>query len=134
MKPLLEFEIEAPVIGVGKKKNQLITVNNSPYWIRYHKTELKNKLKNMLCEWYIPKSELALDTFTVEFGLKRPGKKKLDSDALFFCYKWIVDTFVEQGWAKDDDKMEMRITPAELSSDGIGTRITVKFYERREQK
>ena len=31
MKPILEFEIEAPVIGSGKKKNQLPTANTAPY-------------------------------------------------------------------------------------------------------
>ena len=132
MEPILQFEVEAPTIGAGKKKNQLPTANTAPYWFRYQKTAIKKKLKEALCEWHIPKSDLGLDTFTAEFGLKRPGNKKLDADALFFCYKWIIDTFVEQGWASDDDKAEIRITPSELSSSQVNTMITVKFYRRND--
>ena len=39
----------------------------------------------------------------------------------------IIDAFVEQGYAGDDDKVTIKVNPAILNGSKIGTIITVKF-------
>ncbi len=132
MEELFSFIIAAPKIGVGKYKNQLPTINNAPIWYRYGKTRIKNDYKEKLTEWFLPKSELMLDSFIIEFSLFRPNGKKLDADALFYIYKWTIDSIVEQGYAKDDNKVKIIINPAILEKKNVETTIKVKvIYEKR---
>ncbi len=85
--------------------------------------------KQHLVEWLVPESELNLDSFKIEFRLIRHNNRKLDSDAPFFCYKWIIDTLVKQGYAKDDDKVKLVIIPSVVEETAIETSIKVKVFK-----
>jgi hypothetical protein len=130
MKEILKFTIPFPKIGVGKKKNQLATVNNIPYFYRFHKTRIKNGVKTRLKDWLLPKNEgKVYREGLVEFRLYRPSKKRLDADAgSGTVYKWIVDTLVEQGYFEDDDQITFVLKPVIVETHRVETDIEVKVF------
>ncbi len=129
MEPVLQFRIPVPKIGAGKKKNQLATINTLPYWYRYRKTIIKNEFKNRLLEWYIGKSNIMMESFKIEFSIIRNNKRKLDSDSIIMPIKWIIDVLVQQGYAKDDDKVKIVIIPSVVDLEQLETLIDVKVIK-----
>ena len=123
---ILSFVVPVPKIGAGKAKNQLVLANNMPVWYRYHKTRIKEEFKHSLVEWLIPKSNLLLESLKIEFSLIRHNNRRIDSDAPFFIFKWIIDTIVEQGYAKDDNKVKLVIIPSIVDKAAIETSIKVR--------
>ena len=124
---IFEFTFAPPKIGVGKAKNQYATTNNIPHWVRFHKTKIKNTFKSMLCSWYIPSAEQVFNKATVTFQVLRDSKRKIDADAFSSsAYKWTIDTLVQQGYLKDDDKVRIILEPAILNASDNETQIHCK--------
>lgn len=128
MKIILETTIPVPKIGTGKSKNQLVLMNNASIWMRYYQTKIKKAFKDNLKDWHLPKSELSLDSGTVEFRLYRPTKRRLDADSIAFIGKWFVDTLVEQGYFKDDDQITFMYKPVIVEKDRVETEVKIKIY------
>ena len=131
---ILSFVVPVPKIGAGKAKNQLVLANNMPVWYRYHKTRIKEEFKHSLVEWFIPESELLLESFKIEFSLLRHNKRRIDSDAPFFVLKWIIDAIVEQGYAIDDNKVKLVIIPSVVDKAAKETSIRVKVSKWTHQE
>jgi hypothetical protein len=127
---LIAFTCRFPKIGVGRAKNQLATVNNIPKWYRYNKTKIKNDLKEELKGWMVPRVEHQYESGVVAFTLYRPNKKRLDADAGCLVYKWIVDLLVEEGYFKDDDKIQLVLNPVVTEPNRVETEIKVEVFAK----
>jgi len=132
---ILKFHVQYPVILTGKHKGRLCTINNIPYWYRFQKTKIKNKFKDMLKEWCIPKSNDKYYSLNIEFTIIRPDRHRIDPDSLAgSAGKWIVDTLVEQGWLKDDDKVRISYNPTIVDEVISETMIKVEIYKNEEKQ
>ena len=126
---LLEFTTPVPKIGAGKFKNQLAVNNTIPNWYRWYKKKIKDTFKQLLAEWHIEESQLALDDVTVEFQLYRPTARKLDADSIAISAgKWTVDLLVERGWIKDDNTVTFIYKPVIIERDRVETDVKVSVY------
>jgi Holliday junction resolvase RusA-like endonuclease len=125
---IIEFTCQFPKIGVGKYKNQLCTLNNIPKFYRYEKTKIKNKFKEQLLGWTVPRVDYNYPEGYVEFQLYRPTKLRLDADAGALVYKWIVDLLVEEGYFKDDDQITFILKPVIVDKERVETEIKVTVY------
>ena len=121
------FTFPYPKIGIGKSKNQLVTMNNSSVWLRYYKTKIKKDLKETLSEWVLPESTLGSKSGEVIFKLYRPTKQRLDADSVAFVAKWIIDLLVERGYYEDDNQLRVVYEPVTVDKDRVETDIKVTF-------
>ena len=85
-----------------KKTEILCTLNNITQWIKFQKSEIKNKYKLHISEYFIPEPDEQLEAFTVEYRIVRHTKRKIDKDNIVFGLKWLVDLMAEMGYVKDD--------------------------------
>lgn len=109
-------------------KNSYATNNTIPSWYRYYKAKIKLRFKIMLCEWYLPESDRNADSAEITFTILRNTKRGMDPDAFgISANKWAIDTLVEQGYLRDDDKVRIILEPTELNcSDSGETTINMK--------
>ena len=126
--PILEFSFTLPKIGVGKHKNEYVLMNNAAIWLRFYKSAIANKFKEHICSWSIPESSLKLGSGRIEYQLYRPNKKRLDSDAPSYVYKWVMDSIVSQGYFSDDDQIALVLRPCIVERDRVETEVLVKVY------
>ena len=120
----------------GKKKPQLITLNNVTKWWKFAKTKLKDEFKTELSEWHLP--EWGDNPYTkaqIEYTIQRKDGKKIDSDNLAFPYKWLQDLLVENQYLVDDDKIRVVLNPTLLHVEGsVETSVLCRIilFERYE--
>jgi len=118
----------------GKKKSQLVTLNNISKWWNFAKTKLKAEFKTDLSDWSLPPWENnPYSKAEIEYTIRRKDGYKIDSDNLAFPYKWLQDLLVENGYLIDDDKIRVVLNPTQLHVEGsVETSVacSITLYER----
>lgn len=130
----VEFVFTPPKIGAGKHRNTYALINNISYWYRYRATEIKNRFKQELREWFVEQREdepfIEAD---IEFTIIRNTKHRIDADSIALVSKWTVDLFVEQDWLIDDNRVRFIFHPPILGqSKEVETLIRLKATFRKE--
>jgi len=126
--PILEFTCALPKIGVGKHKNEYVLMNNASVWLRFYKPKIMSAFKERITSWSIPISTLKSKSGRIEYQLYRPNKKRLDSDAPSYVYKWIMDTLVDLGYFIDDNDITLVLKPVIVEKDRVETEVRVTVY------
>jgi len=130
MAQLLKFTVAYPKVGIGKAKNQLVTMNNAASWLRYYKTKISAQYKEMLGDWFIPVCDTEPHRIgTLECRIYRPTKQRLDADSLAYEAKWTADFLVERGWFEDDDQFTSVFRPVIIEKDRVETEIEFTVYD-----
>ena len=128
MKQVLSFTVAYPKVGIGKSKNQLVTMNNAAVWLRYYKSKISAKYKGLLGDWFIPECTTKPHRSGVlECRIYRPTKQRLDADSASYIVKWTADFAVEQGWFKDDDQLTFILKPVIVEKNRAETEIEFTF-------
>lgn len=128
MKKMLDVSVQFPHMP-GKRKNQLISLNNITVWYRYGKTAIKNDYKKYLKDWIIPQwTGTKAKRAKIVVTILRHTKRKFDSDNAIFGTKWFIDSLVESGWLEDDDQMIIVLNPSVYIEGIANTMLNFKLY------
>jgi len=127
---LFTARIPYPVVPTGKRKGQLITLNNLSYihWASLDKA--KKQFKNHLREWFLHEWEKEpMRAVTVTFQAIRHNRRKLDADNTIIVYKWLSDLLTELRWVEDDCRNRIVLEPSEIDTELNETMLYVKIEE-----
>ena len=121
MKPISR-RVMFPKWPNGKRKNSLITTNSilAGNTFRYQRKKIIGSYKEYLKGWVFERNTLEpMESGTIEFTIIRHNHKKIDPDSIGATVsKWIIDTLVELGWFRDDDKLKIIYNPPKYE-DGL---------------
>jgi len=130
----ISFRTTPAKIGGRKHTNVIATANNISLWARYSKKKIKDTLKDHLIKWMVNNNEDDPYTYaTVTFTPLRNNARSIDADAMAVStYKWIIDTFVEQGYLNDDNKVTVVMKPCIVCVEDINetmVQVHARFYD-----
>ena len=133
--PLMEMIVPFPYWSSTNKKTnkntkQIVSLNNMSRWYRYGITRIKNDYKAILKDFFIPDPQTEFISLRIEYEVQRHNKRRVDSmNIIAFADKWILDSFVETGWLKDDDKCYHVINPAQYVEGIVETQLKMKVFQ-----
>jgi hypothetical protein len=109
------------------KSETMCSINN---WATIHwsaKSELKNKYKSLLSEWFISSDKIPEDCFFV-WQPVYTDKRKRDSLNQASVAKIIEDTFVQEGALEDDDKTNHILLSGKINTQAKEHMLEVRIF------
>jgi len=113
MQEIINIKIPYPKIQTGKKKNQLVTLNNwgSIHWTE--KSRIKNSLKSILRNWFLEKAEKQYEMLELEFTVLTKNNRSVDAINPAPIYKVIEDVVAELGYIENDKANKIILNPSQ---------------------
>ena len=124
---IIDVVIPYPKVGSGKKKNQLLTLNNLTSINHFVLSKMKNEFKYMMKDWFLPDGEKVYDYLIIETKIIRHNKRKLDAVNTAYVIKMIEDCMADLGWIVDDCNDEIHLLPTSYRTDINETMLQIKI-------
>ena len=124
---IIDVTIPYPKIGSGKKKNQLLTLNNLTSINHFILSKVKNDFKKMMKDWFLPDGNVFYDYLVIETKIVRHNRRKLDAVNTAYIVKLIEDCMMELGWIIDDCNDEIHLLPTSYRTDINETMLQIKI-------